>query len=448
MTISIKLMKCEEKDAGLTNYVFSCLYSPTRFTRTSDPQDAALGNGSQGEKHEEKDEVDEGNENDHVDEDFGDIISLTNDVLQGVKTRQEQDVPPPSTNPPQPRSESNTRACGVCGKQHGGIYDKQCEVATRLFGKIKKKIGEDANKRFTAFEVFVLVPNLNSLYRQTVSRLKSFIKQVQERIDPISGTKATFLAGQNVAGRVFKSSTGQENLTIFGAMKNAIEKRKNTLFLLIHDEAHYEATKDGAVDRFINSPDVLESDNVETLLVSATPYNLVSNDSRIPEDNVVDWWMKDPSSTNLKAGGDADTYFGLAKYVHRTLNMQDIEFDSGFGFIAADKKVEGRLMFDLIDQDKDGFITESEFKVCSGVSLKSLDKDCDGKISRSKWDTVFATFAESRKKMTSLKVWRCVGTDKTAFVNAARVGRVWHQDSGQKHLYQGGRRLLPARGCR
>jgi hypothetical protein len=400
-------MKCEEKDAGLTNYVFSCFYTSTRFTRTSDTQDAALRNGSQGDKHEEKDEVDEGNDNDDVDEDVGYIIPVTNDVLQGVKTRQEQDVPPPWTDPPQPRSASNTRECGICRKQHGGIYDKQCEVATRLFGKIKTKIGEDANKRFTAFEVFVLVPNLNSLYRQTVSRLKSFIKQVQERIDPISRKKATFLAGQNVAGRVFKSSTGQENLTIFEAMKNAIEKRKNTLFLLIHDEAHYEATKGGAVDKFINSPDVLESDNVVTLLVSATPYNLVSNDSRIPEDNVVDW-MKD------KAEGDADTYFGLAKYVHRTLNMQDIEFESGFGFIAADKKFEGRLMFDLIDQDKDGFITESEFQFCSGVSLKSLDKDCDGKISRSKWDTVFA---ESRKKITSLKAglgWRCVGTDKPA----------------------------------
>jgi hypothetical protein len=33
MTISIKIdetYKCEEKDAGLTNYVFSCIYSSTR----------------------------------------------------------------------------------------------------------------------------------------------------------------------------------------------------------------------------------------------------------------------------------------------------------------------------------------------------------------------------------------------------------------------------------
>jgi hypothetical protein len=78
------LVKCEEKDAGLTNYVFSCFYTSTRFKRTSDTQDAALGNGSQGEKHEEKDEVDEGNDNDDVDEDVGDIIPVTNDVLQGV----------------------------------------------------------------------------------------------------------------------------------------------------------------------------------------------------------------------------------------------------------------------------------------------------------------------------------------------------------------------------
>jgi hypothetical protein len=368
-----------------------------------------------------EEEVDEGNDNDDG-EDDGDIIPVTNDVLQGVETKQEQDVVV-ATDPPHPSSASNTGACKICREQHGGIYDKQCEVAHRLFKKIQAKIGENANTKFIAFEVFVLVPNLNSLYRQTVSRLKSFIKQVQERIDLISRKKATFLAGPNIAKHVFKSSTGQENKTIFGEMQKAIKKRKDTLFLLIHDEAHYEATKDGAVDGFINSRAVLESDNVVTLLVSATPYNLVSNDSRIPEDNVVDWWMKDPSSTNLEAEGDADTYFGLAKYVNRTLTMQD-KLDSEGGFIAADKKFEQRLMFELIDQDKDGFITESEFKVCSGMSLKSLDKDCDGKISRSKWDTVFAESRtkwdevfESRRKITKnqgLKAWRCVGTDKPA----------------------------------
>jgi hypothetical protein len=456
-----------------------------------------------------KEEVDEGNDNDDV-EDVGDIIPVTNDVLQGVKTREEQDVPLP--DPPQPRSASNTRKCENCDKQHDGIYDKQCEVATRLFGKIKTKIGEDANQKFTAFEVFVLVPNLNSLYRQTVSRLESFIKQVQERIDPNSGKKArSFLAGKP-AGFVFKSSKALENKTIFGKMEEAIKKRKDTLFLLIHDEAHYgatkekkgdEATKGGAVDAFINSPEVLRSDNVVTLLVSATPYNLVSYDSRIPEDNVVDWMgpvkkKVDSDSDHdakpaAKGGGAAakraelvglDTtkpqnastsaaqvddqpqasadvkkaakkpekrkdkaeYFGLAKYVERTLTMQDKpEFDSEGGFIAADKKFEGILMFDLIDQDKDGFITESEFTVLND-SLKmelsqSWSSSLDGKISRSDWDTYFAECAESRKEITtSLKagqVWRCVGTSKPT--KRARDGKetfkeLSHTDENAKKL--------------
>lgn len=80
-------------------------------------------------------------------------------------------------------------------------------------------------------------------------------------------------------------------------MEQDIKQYKDTLFLVIHDEAHYEATRDPkketAVNNFINSETVLKSENVVTLLVSATPYNLVSNNSRIPEDNVIDLMASD-----------------------------------------------------------------------------------------------------------------------------------------------------------
>jgi len=59
------------------------------------------------------------------------------------------------------------------------------------------------------------------------------------------------------------------------------------------------------------------------------------------------------------------------------------------------KEVLGPKGFDLIDQDKDGFITEVEFKSVSScwiVTVKLLDKDGDGKISRSEWNAGFALF--------------------------------------------------------
>ena len=82
-------------------------------------------------------------------------------------------------------------------------------------------------------------------------------------------------------------------------MEKRITQEQDTLFLVVHDEAHYEATRDPtkkketAVNTFMNSEIILKSKNVVTLLVSATPYNLVSTNSRIPKDNIIDWMTSD-----------------------------------------------------------------------------------------------------------------------------------------------------------
>jgi len=70
-------------------------------------------------------------------------------------------------------------------------------------------------------------------------------------------------------------------LKAISILKWSAGSRKDTLFLIIHDQAHYEATRNEAkgkrlVDKFINSETVLTSKNVVTLLVSAMPYSLVS----------------------------------------------------------------------------------------------------------------------------------------------------------------------------
>jgi hypothetical protein len=120
-------------------------------------------------------------------------------------------------------------------------------------------------------------------------------------------------------------------------MEQRIKQEKDTLFLLIHDEAHYEATrtdKDNAVNTFINSETVLNSSNVLTLLVSATPYNLVSKNTRIPAQNVVDW-MKDEKDQ------DESEYFGLKKFVENSSNP-----DPKSGYIGADEE------FETLFQDK------------------------------------------------------------------------------------------------
>ena len=46
----------------------------------------------------------------------------------------------------------------------------------------------------------------------------------------------------------------------------------------------------------------------------------------------------------------------------------------------------------MIDQNKDGFITELMFNSFCSVPFKLLDKDGNGKISRSEWDAGLAVF--------------------------------------------------------
>jgi Ca2+-binding EF-hand superfamily protein len=73
------------------------------------------------------------------------------------------------------------------------------------------------------------------------------------------------------------------------------------------------------------------------------------------------------------------------------LTFELLDFD-GSGEITKEEYEKG---FDLINQNKSGFITESEFsKVsnCWTVTVKLLDKDGDGKISRSEWNAGFALF--------------------------------------------------------
>jgi Ca2+-binding EF-hand superfamily protein len=70
---------------------------------------------------------------------------------------------------------------------------------------------------------------------------------------------------------------------------------------------------------------------------------------------------------------------------------------NGDGKITKEEYEKG---FDLIDQDKDGFITEVEFKSVSSywiVTVKLLDKDGDGKISRSEWNAAFVPVIAGRK---------------------------------------------------
>ena len=128
---------------------------------------------------------------------------------------------------------------------------------------------------------------------------------------------------------MFKSTDGKAESNKHSEMERRIKNEKDTLFLIIHDEAHYEATRNEVkgkrpVDKFINSETVLTSPNVVTLLVSATPYSLVSSNSRIPELNIIDWMDDSRQGGGSSAKQDSSGYFGLARYAENTSKLHQI----------------------------------------------------------------------------------------------------------------------------
>ena len=76
----------------------------------------------------------------------------------------------------------------------------------------------------------------------------------------------------------------------FKAFRDSAVSNNNKLFVMIVDECHYGATLGQAHDTFVNDcasqtsqAKLLQQDNFLTLLVSATPYSMLTARSRIPD---------------------------------------------------------------------------------------------------------------------------------------------------------------------
>ena len=63
-------------------------------------------------------------------------------------------------------------------------------------------------------------------------------------------------------------------------LRGRIKKEQDTLFFIIQDEAHYAPVKHNMTDRLINSEGIISARNVVLLQVSATPYCLLTKNSR------------------------------------------------------------------------------------------------------------------------------------------------------------------------
>ena len=63
-------------------------------------------------------------------------------------------------------------------------------------------------------------------------------------------------------------------------LRQRIKTEQDTLFFIIQDEAHYAPVKHNMTDRLINSEEIISARNVVLLQVSATPYCLLTKNTR------------------------------------------------------------------------------------------------------------------------------------------------------------------------
>jgi len=168
-------------------------------------------------------------------------------------------------------------------------YAKQVDVAQSLLKKIETALTPEALNKFTQVAVYIQLPNIVSLYNQTCNRLSGFFKTVQSKEPHFFCDKdeyATLSEEEKkekrdafVAQLVFKAGTGKEGVHERDHAKliQRIKDEPETLFLIFHDEAHFQATLGGFSDRYINHPLIRDSPNVIILFVTATPFWLVAS---------------------------------------------------------------------------------------------------------------------------------------------------------------------------
>ena len=111
------------------------------------------------------------------------------------------------------------------------VYPKQEQVASELLAKVQQQ-EEAQGKAFNHFAFFIQVPNLNSLLGQTITRVNEFL-ETHRREHP------GFFSGIDATDIVYKGAKSTTWCAMFEQIKERILNEPKTMFLFVHDEAHW-----------------------------------------------------------------------------------------------------------------------------------------------------------------------------------------------------------------
>lgn len=172
------------------------------------------------------------------------------------------------------------------------FHKSQRVAGKQLCMRIKDLFSDFELEEFNDVKFMLQLPNSNHLFNQSVRRLQGLLGSEELKkllLSPeVRGSKlGDFCSAGEIPNMVNKNNTADVQKTRSDTWVKAVKENPRTLFLLVLDEAHYEATQNGAVDQFINQGEIRNAKNVVTVFVSATPYNALTKSSQIPVDNVI-----------------------------------------------------------------------------------------------------------------------------------------------------------------
>ncbi|KAG9478989.1 hypothetical protein GDO78_012584 [Eleutherodactylus coqui] len=199
------------------------------------------------------------------------------------------------------------------------IYQSQLIVARKLLSQVCA-IADSGSQcldlgRFSRVDFLIVVPRSEVLVQQTLHRIR--LSGVLTDL----GLEESGYASQRADKYVLRLDGDIQ--AKFDAFVRKVKHNPYTLFVLIHDNSHVDLTSalsgplphgdpsQGLSDRFINSCEVQDALNLIVLQVSAFPYALQTQQSKIGSSNEVHWIQ--PDSAEDVANED-QLYFGISEY--------------------------------------------------------------------------------------------------------------------------------------
>ena len=248
-------------------------------------------------------------------------------------------------------------------------YPKQRDIGERIAQKIQNQCGSELQK-CKYFNFFVLLPKFHSLEQQTITRVKDFIESVQQ-MSSLSCTNEnetrsnlddsgkmnnldysmflrdiqSGLTSSQVHNHVIRLGTNTKHNKKLNDLLTQIQEDDETLFLIVVDEAHYGTTIKSEFNKHFNDKDISTRKNLIILQVSATPYSLVTKNSRIPGSNRLDWFSEDDKE---------NMYYGIKDFIAATENhvLNPVESNERQDSLCFDEELEKLVQNDQINYSR------------------------------------------------------------------------------------------------